>query len=222
MERIEIIIAEDHPLMRSAICSNLTNGSNEIEIIGQCCDGIELLEILKFKRPDIVLLDLEMPQMDGLEVLKAIREEYKNQIKVLVFSANSSNYINLKLMQIGADGIIFKKSSTEELINAIQIVYKGSVFFQDSIAFKMLSNSHNMKKDSLDQFNALDFEILQLICQQKNANEIAKQLKMSVNTINKYRGKLMEKTNSQNLAGMVIFAIQNGIYVIPNKMPYEL
>jgi len=81
MERIEIIIAEDHPLMRSAICSNLTNGSSEIEIIGQCCDGIELLEILKFKRPDIVLLDLEMPRMDGLEVLKAIREEYKNQIK---------------------------------------------------------------------------------------------------------------------------------------------
>lgn len=222
MERIEIIIAEDHPLMRSAICSNLNNGSNEIEIIGQCCDGIELLEILKFKRPDIVLLDLEMPRMDGLEVLKAIREEYKNQIKVLVFSANSSNYINLKLMRMGADGIIFKKSSTEELINAIQIVYKGSVFFQDSIAFKMLSNSHNMKKDSLEQFNAVDFEILQLICQQKNANEIAKQMKMSVNTINKYRGKLMEKTNSQNLAGMVIFAIQNGIYVIPNKMPDEL
>ena len=219
MERIEIIIAEDHPLMRSAICSNLNNGSSEIEIIGQCCDGIELLEILKFKRPDIVLLDLEMPRMDGLEVLKAIREEYKNQIKVLVFSANSSNYINLKLMRMGADGIIFKKSSTEELINAIQIVYKGSVFFQDSIAFKMLSNSHNMKKDSLEQFNAVDFEILQLICQQKNANEIAKQMKMSVNTINKYRGKLMEKTNSQNLAGMVIFAIQNGIYVIPNKMP---
>jgi DNA-binding NarL/FixJ family response regulator len=222
MERIEIIIAEDHPLMRSAICSNLNNGSSEIEIIGQCCDGIELLEILKFKRPDIVLLDLEMPRMDGLEVLKAIREEYKNQIKVLVFSANSSNYINLKLMRMGADGIIFKKSSTEELINAIQIVYKGSVFFQDSIAFKMLSNSHNMKKDSLEQFNAVDFEILQLICQQKNANEIAKQMKMSVNTINKYRGKLMEKTNSQNLAGMVIFAIQNGIYVIPNKMPDEL
>jgi DNA-binding NarL/FixJ family response regulator len=222
MERIEIIIAEDHPLMRSAICSNLTNGSSEIEIIGQCCDGIELLEILKFKRPDIVLLDLEMPRMDGLEVLKAIREEYKNQIKVLVFSANSSNYINLKLMRMGADGIIFKKSSTEELINAIQIVYKGSVFFQDSIAFRMLSNSHNMKKDSLEQFNAVDFEILQLICQQKNANEIAKQMKMSVNTINKYRGKLMEKTNSQNLAGMVIFAIQNGIYVIPNKMPDEL
>ncbi len=222
MERIEIIIAEDHPLMRSAICSNLTNGSSEIEIIGQCCDGIELLEILKFKRPDIVLLDLEMPRMDGLEVLKAIREEYKNQIKVLVSSANSSNYINLKLMRMGADGIIFKKSSTEELINAIQIVYKGSVFFQDSIAFKMLSNSHNMKKDSLEQFNAVDFEILQLICQQKNANEIAKQMKMSVNTINKYRGKLMEKTNSQNLAGMVIFAIQNGIYVIPNKMPDEL
>lgn len=222
MERIEIIIAEDHPLMRSAICSNLTNGSSEIEIIGQCCDGIELLEILKFKRPDIVLLDLGMPRMDGLEVLKAIREEYKNQIKVLVFSANSSNYINLKLMRMGADGIIFKKSSTEELINAIQIVYKGSVFFQDSIAFKMLSNSHNMKKDSLEQFNAVDFEILQLICQQKNANEIAKQMKMSVNTINKYRGKLMEKTNSQNLAGMVIFAIQNGIYVIPNKMPDEL
>ncbi len=222
MEKIKIIIAEDHPLMRSAICSNLTNESDQIEIIGQCCDGIELLEILKYKKPDIVILDIEMPRMDGIEVLKAIREKYKNDIKILVFSANSSNYINLRLMQMGADGILFKKSSTEELINAINIVYKDSVFFQDSMAFKMLSNSHNMKKESLDQFNSVDFEILQLLCQQKNANEIAKEMKMSVNTINKYRSKLMEKTNSQNLAGMVIFAIQNGIYVIPNKVSDDI
>ena len=218
MKKIKIIIADDHHLMRSAICSNLTNESDQIEIIGQCCDGIELLEILKYKKPDIVILDIEMPRMDGIEVLKAIRENYKNDIKILVFSANSSNYINLRLMQMGADGILFKKSSTEELINAINIVYKDSVFFQDSMAFKMLSNSHNMKKESLDQFNSVDFEILQLLCQQKNANEIAQEMKMSVNTINKYRSKLMEKTKSQNLAGMVIFAIQNGIYVIPNKV----
>ena len=217
METIKIIIAEDHPLMRSAISSNLATAAPEIEIIGQCCDGVELLEILKYKNPNIVLLDVEMPRMDGLEVLKTIREKYKNDLKVLVFSANSSNYLNLKLMQTGADGILFKKSSTEELINAIKIVFNDSVFFQDSLAFKMLSNRHNLKKDSLDQFNTTDFEILQLICQQKNANDIAKEMKMSVNTINKYRSKLMEKTNSQNLAGMVIFAIQNGIYVIPNR-----
>jgi len=222
MEKIKIIIAEDHPLMRSAICSNLANESDQIEIIGQCCDGIELLELLKFKVPDIILLDIEMPRMDGLDTLKAIRERYKNNIKILVFSANSSNYLNLRLMQMGADGILFKKSSTEELINAINVVYRGSVFFQDSLAFKMLSNSHNMKKDSLEQFNSVDFEILQLLCQQKNANEIAKEMKMSVNTINKYRSKLMEKTNSQNLAGMVIFAIQNGIYVIPNEIPEDI
>lgn len=221
MEKIKIIIAEDHPLMRSAICSNLANESDQVEIIGQCCDGIELLELLKFKVPDIILLDIEMPRMDGLDTLKAIRERYKNNIKILVFSANSSNYINLKLMQMGADGILFKKSSTEELINAINVVYRGSVFFQDSLAFKMLSNSHNIKKDSLEQFNSVDFEILQLLCQQKNANEIAQEMKMSVNTINKYRSKLMEKTNSQNIAGMVIFAIQNGIYVIPNKIPED-
>jgi DNA-binding NarL/FixJ family response regulator len=217
METIKIIIAEDHPLMRSAISSNLATAAPEIEIIGQCCDGVELLEILKYKNPNIVLLDVEMPRMDGLEVLKTIREKYKNDLKVLVFSANTSNYLNLKLMQTGADGILFKKSSTEELINAIKIIYNDSVFFQDSLAFKMLSNRHNLKKDSLDQFNTTDFEILQLICQQKNANDIAKEMKMSVNTINKYRSKLMEKTNSQNLAGMVIFAIQNGIYVIPNR-----
>lgn len=217
METIKIIIAEDHPLMRSAISSNLATAAPEIEIIGQCCDGVELLEILKYKNPNIVLLDVEMPRMDGLEVLKTIREKYKNDLKVLVFSANTSNYLNLKLMQTGADGILFKKSSTEELINAIKIVYNDSVFFQDSLAFKMLSNRHNLKKNSLDQFNTTDFEILQLICQQKNANDIAKEMKMSVNTINKYRSKLMEKTNSQNLAGMVIFAIQNGIYVIPNR-----
>jgi DNA-binding NarL/FixJ family response regulator len=217
MEKIKIIIAEDHPLMRSAICNNLTNESDRIEVIGQCCDGIELLEILKYQQPDIIILDIEMPRMDGIETLKAIREKYQDTIKVLVFSANLSNYINLRLMQMGADGILFKKSSAEELIEAINIVYKESVFFQDSLAFKMLSNNHNMKKVSLEQFNSIDFEILQLMCQQKNAHEIADELKMSVNTINKYRSKLMEKTESQNLAGMVIFAIQNGIYVIPNS-----
>ena len=94
METIKIIIAEDHPLMRSAISSNLATAAPEIEIIGQCCDGVELLEILKYKNPDIVLLDVEMPRMDGLEVLKTIREKYKNDLKVLVFSANSSNYLN--------------------------------------------------------------------------------------------------------------------------------
>jgi len=146
METIKIIIAEDHPLMRSAISSNLATAAPEIEIIGQCCDGVELLEILKYKNPNIVLLDVEMPRMDGLEVLKTIREKYKNDLKVLVFSANTSNYLNLKLMQTGADGILFKKSSTEELINAIKIVYNDSVFFQDSLAFKMLSNRHNLKK----------------------------------------------------------------------------
>ena len=79
--KIKLIIADDHPLMRSAICNNLTIESNQIEIIGQCCDGIELLEILKYKQPDIIILDFEMPRMDGLEVLKKIRENYKNNIK---------------------------------------------------------------------------------------------------------------------------------------------
>jgi DNA-binding NarL/FixJ family response regulator len=217
MEKIRIIIADDHPLMRSSIHENLTKANPNIEIIGQCCDGFELLDLLKFKKPDIIILDVEMPRMDGLEVLKLIREKYGDSFKILIFSANSSNYTNLKLMQLGAEGIIYKGSSTDDLMDAIYTVYKGSVHFNDSIAFKMLANSHNLKKASLSEFNDNDFEILRLLCEQKNAVEMAEELNMSVHTVNKHRSSLLQKTNSYNLAGMVIFAIQNGIYSLPKN-----
>lgn len=217
MEKIKIIIADDHPLMRSSIQDNLTKASPNIEVIGQCCDGLDLLDLLKFKKPDIIILDVEMPRMDGLEVLKRIREEYGDSFKILIFSANSSNYTNLKLMQLGAEGIIYKSSSTDDLIEAIHTVHKGSVYFNDSIAFKMLVNSHNLKKVSLEEFNDLDFEILRLLCEQKNAFEMSSELNLSVHTINKHRSSLMVKTHSNNLAGMVIFAIQNGIYTLPKN-----
>jgi DNA-binding NarL/FixJ family response regulator len=102
-------------------------------------------------------------------------------------------------------------------MDAIYTVYKGSVHFNDSIAFKMLANSHNLKKASLSEFNDNDFEILRLLCEQKNAVEMAEELNMSVHTVNKHRSSLLEKTNSHNLAGMVIFAIQNGIYSLPKN-----
>jgi len=217
MEKIEIVIAEDHPLMRSSIHDKLNNSNSEIEIIGQCCDGLELLELLKYKKPDIIILDVEMPRMDGLEVLMSIREKYQDRFKILIFSANSSNYINLKLMQLGAEGIINKSSSISELIEAIHVVYKGAVHFNDAIAFKMLTNSHNFKKVALNEFSEVEFEILRLLCEQKNAAEMAEIMNISIHTINKYRRMLMEKTNSQNSAGMVIFAIQNGIYILPKN-----
>ena len=154
-------------------------------------------------------------------IVKGLSKKYEAQLAVddLSFTIEKGSVVGF----LGPNGA--GKSTTLKMIagflapDAGEVILNGISNQKDSIAFKMLSNKHNLKKESLDHFNNVDFEILKLICQQKNANEIAQEMKMSVNTINKYRSKLMEKTNSQNLAGMVIFAIQNGIYVIPNKTP---
>ena len=213
---IKIIIADDHPLMRESIKSAIETNSSDIVVVGSFSNGIEVLTFLEHTPPDVILLDIDMPELDGFETLKQIREKFGDKFKVLIFSAHTSNFINLRLMQLGADGILFKKSTSDELTSTIRSICKGTVVFQNSTAYKMAFGVKKSIAMELDDFNETEISILKLMCEQQNAKEIAVKLGLSANSINKYRAILMEKTNSSNMAGMVIFAIKHGIYKIPD------
>jgi DNA-binding NarL/FixJ family response regulator len=213
---IKVIIADDHPLMRESIKSAIETNSSDIVVVGSFSNGIEVLSFLEHTPPDVILLDIDMPELDGFETLKQIREKFGDKFKVLIFSAHTSNFINLRLMQLGADGILFKKSTADELTSTIRSICKGTVVFQNSTAYKMAFGVKKSIAMELDDFNTTEISILKLMCEQQNAKEIAAKLGLSANSINKYRAILMEKTNSSNMAGMVIFAIKHGIYKIPD------
>ena len=213
---IKVIIADDHPLMRESIKSAIETNSSDIVVVGSFSNGIEVLSFLEHTPPDVILLDIDMPELDGFETLKQIREKFGDKFKVLIFSAHTSNFINLRLMQLGADGILFKKSTSDELTSTIRSICKGTVVFQNSAAYKMAFGVKKSIAMELDDFNETEISILKLMCEQQNAKEIAVKLGLSANSINKYRAILMEKTNSSNMAGMVIFAIKHGIYKIPD------
>jgi DNA-binding NarL/FixJ family response regulator len=213
---IKIIIADDHPLMRESIKSAIETNSSDIVVVGSFSNGIEVLTFLEHTVPDLVLLDSEMPELDGFETLKIIREKFGDLFKVLIFSAHTSNFINLRIMQLGADGVLFKKSTAEELTSTIRLIYKNSIMLNNPVAYKMAFDENKLGLVKLKNFNETEISILRLICEQQNAKEIAVKLGLSANSINKYRTILMEKTNASNMAGMVIFAIKHGIYKIPD------
>jgi DNA-binding NarL/FixJ family response regulator len=213
---IKVIIADDHPLMRESIKSAIETNSSDIVVVGSFSNGIEVLTFLEHTPPDVILLDIDMPELDGFETLKQIREKFGDKFKVLIFSAHTSNFINLRLMQLGADGILFKKNTSDELTSTIRSICKGTVVFQNSTAYKMAFGVKKSIAMELDDFNETEISILKLMCEQQNAKEIAVKLGLSANSINKYRAILMEKTNSSNMAGMVIFAIKHGIYKSPD------
>jgi two-component system, NarL family, response regulator DegU len=220
MEKIKVLIAEDHPLMRDTIVSHLSEPDTGIEVIGHCGNGSDLIELLKFNkknRPHVVILDVDMPVMNGIEALEIIKQTYNDEIKVLIFSRHETIFSNMRLIQLGADGIINKKSAIDELINAVHSVYEGMVVYQNAKAHKKIVDSKKENTKPVDEFTELEIKILWLICDQKSAKEIADELGISVNTVGKYRTELMRITQSKNMAGMITFAVRNGIYDVDDN-----
>lgn len=213
MEKIKVIVAEDHPLMRESIVYSLNNSNDKIEVVNQCSNGIELMRALELsvELPDVVLLDIDMPQMDGIEALELIRKKYSLDIKILVFTALESPLISKKLIKLGVEGIVFKTNTLDKLIQAIIDLYKGYAFYQKSNILNGLSTK-NEKAVGVEDLSETEINILTMICNEFSTDEIADKLCFSKNTINTYRSRLISKTNSKSICGLVVYAIRHGIF----------
>lgn len=214
MEKIRLGIADDHKIFRNGLKATLEDNP-DFELLVEASNGKQLIAQLNTVAPDVILMDIKMPEMDGIQTTAAVKQRYP-QVKVLALSMfNEDKYI-VDMMKAGASGYLLKNAEPEEIIEAITTVYQKDYYFNEHLSvtlIKQLAGSSQAGNHtlSLADFSEREIEVLRLVCQECSNQEIADKIFLSVRTVEGYRARLFEKTRSKNLVGLVIFALKTGI-----------
>lgn len=210
MDIIKVIIADDHVIFRKGLCAIL-NEINQVKVVGEAANGYELLEMLKKTEADVILMDIKMPQMDGIEATRKVLSVYP-QIRVIALTMHEEiSYFN-KMMEVGATGFLLKKTTRDELEKAIVAVACDEPFFSEEFMNNApLNPVIRQRKQPEIQLTPREKEILELICKGESNPEISKRLGLSQRTIDGHRARLFEKTGTKNAPHLVMYAIKNGL-----------
>jgi DNA-binding NarL/FixJ family response regulator len=208
-----IVLADDYPLLLESFSLMLANEPS-IEIVGQVANGEQLVACVETERPDVVITDIEMPVMNGLDATRLIKERFP-ATGVLALTMFNDHHLIVDMMEAGANGYLLKSVSKEELLAAITAAKNGLQYFSNDTSmrlFKQLAQSKLKQEEETESFTEKEKEIIRLICQQYASKEIAALTQLSKRTVDKYRDHIMQKTKSTNLAGVVIYAIRHGLF----------
>ena len=210
-----IIIVDDHLIFRQGLKSIITL-ENIANVIGEASNGLELMSLLVDLKPDLVLMDIDMPHMNGLEATeKAI--ELMPELKIIAFSMFSDEEYYYKMIDRGVKGFILKTSGINELENAIHNVMSGDSYFSNELLRKIINNfgrPNTIKQTALDNLTDREIEVLQQICLGLSTEEIAEKLFISPKTVKSHKSNLLEKTVCKNTPSLILFAIKNKIVEI--------
>jgi DNA-binding NarL/FixJ family response regulator len=211
--KIRVIITDDHQMVIDGLKSIL-EACDDFKVIGTAANGRELLRLLELIEPDIILMDIDMPVMNGIETMIELKRLQKS-VKVIILTMHEEKALVKKMTDLGAKGFLFKNSDKDELRLAIQQVNQGGVYFATALTVNLLSNKV-MKNESFDSFDSSlqltdrEIEILKLIAGGMSNKEIGDQLFISHRTVDTHRTNLMKKLDINNIAGLIRFAIKNG------------
>ena len=210
---IKVIIADDHALFRAGVKTALSI-KKDVELIAEADNGMQLLNMLKHVEPDVILLDIQMPIMDGIATLPEIRKLYPH-VKVIILSMHNDHSMISKLMEIGANSYLTKNSDSENIYNAIKTCYEQEFFFNELTNKALLTGLRTKRTDAGSQqevsLSEKELTILKLMCEEKTTKEIADMVEISPRTVEAIRDKLKTKTGAKSMAGLVMYAIKNGI-----------
>ena len=214
---IRLVIADDHEIFREGL-ESLFNKQKEIELAGEAINGKQLLEQAERLLPDVILTDIKMPVIDGIEATKILTEKFP-QIGIIALSMFEDENLIVEMLEAGAKGYLIKNAHKHEIIAAINAVYNQESYFCNHTTMKLAkligkSRFNPFKEPIKPGFTEKEREMIKLICQEFSNKEIATTLHQSPRTIEGYREKILEKTKAKNTAGIVIYAIKNGIYKI--------
>jgi len=212
MNEIKVLLADDHQIIVDGLKSLLQNTA-DIQVAGEANNGREVLRLLGILKIDVILMDIDMPVMNGIDALKEIKRILPG-IKVIILSMHQEAGMIKSLMAIGADGYILKSTSQDELIGAIRKVAAGQPYFSPEVTLSLLNTPQNNLQSSKQQTEMLtdrEEEILKLIAEGFSNKEIGTKLFISHRTVDTHRTNLMKKLNANNIAGLISYAIKNGI-----------
>jgi DNA-binding NarL/FixJ family response regulator len=215
MKRITVLLAEDHQIVREGF-RLLLDDERDIEVIGEAKTGRQAVQLTRKLRPAVVVMDIAMPLLNGLEATRQIRKEFPDT-KVLILSAHSDDAYVEQVAVLGAAGFLLKQTSSHVLAEAIRAVQKGNTFFSPPISKRV----HDRSRKSLDRagnsrmkhnrLSSREVEVLQLIAEGKPNKQVAAELGVSFKTVDKHRQHLMSKLDIHDIAGLTRYAIAEGI-----------
>lgn len=211
-EQIKVLIVDDHTIVRSGV-RLLLEAESDIQVVGEALNGREALELAEELRPDVVLMDITMPEMDGLEATRQLKMRFP-EINVLVLTMHRSDDYFFEMLKLGASGYILKGAKTSELIDAVRIVKRGDVFLYPSMTQKLVQGYLQLadwERESELSLSPREKEIFHLLAEGYSNKEIAQKLVISTSTVHSHRANLMEKLGLGNRHELIQYARKHGL-----------
>lgn len=215
MGTCKIIIADDHTLFRNGL-RTLLDTHEPFEVVGEASNGKELLGLLEGETPDVVLLDIAMPVMNGIEAASKALKLYP-ELRIITLSMYGEEDYYFQMVSLGVKGFLLKNSDIDEVHDAINAVIEGGSYFSQELLFNLVSNlksSSNLHQQSDVELSERELEILLQICKGLSNQEIGDELFISKRTVDKHRANILAKTNCKNTANLVVYAIKNNLVEI--------
>ena len=207
--KLRIVIADDHTLVRAGLVTLMAR-MPDVEVAGEAADGRAALKLVKDLQPDIAILDISMPQLNGLGAAEKIKEG-SPKTKVIILSMHANEEYVAQALKAGAAGYLLKDAATTELDLAIKVVAQGQFYLSPAISRQVVDNLLHGGPVGLDLLSPRQREILQLIAEGKSTREIAETLHLSVKTIETHRAQLMERLDIHDVAGLIKYALRKGL-----------
>lgn len=210
----KVVIAEDHQLFREGLKSMLSS-RDDLEVVDEARDGLEAIRCVKRNQPDLLLLDLSMPRLSGISVMKDVKRQFP-EVKILALTIHESDQYVLEAFKAGANGYCIKDASRDELMIAIESVLDGNTYISPGIADKVMEgylekNKRLKTKTAWDTVTQREREVLKLLAEGYLNREIAEFLHISVKTVEKHRANIMNKLDLHNASALTAYAIENGL-----------
>jgi DNA-binding NarL/FixJ family response regulator len=207
---IRVLIADDHEVVAEGL-RHLIDAESDMEVVACVADGREAVQQARDTRPDVVLMDLSMPELNGADATRAILER-DARCRVIVLSMYAQREYVRRALKAGAAGYVVKRSAAKEVVEAIRAVHAGQRYLSPRVADVVLEDYTDDKQDdALARLSAREREVLQLLAEGRTGAQIAERLSLSQKTVETYRARLVEKLGIRDLAGLVRFAIQKGL-----------
>jgi len=212
LNEITILLADDHTLLRAGIRS-LLEKINGLKVVGEAGDGREALAKIKKLKPDVALIDISMPELNGLELTRILHKDLP-EVGVIILSMHTDDGYVLKALNYGAYGYILKDAAPSELEIAVNAVAKKEKYLTPSISKKIIDGYVTADNFEMEKLTHRQREVLQLLAEGNTVKEIAFKLKVSIKTAEAHRKQIMDRLNIHDLPGLVKYAIKNGITVV--------
>jgi DNA-binding NarL/FixJ family response regulator len=207
--KIRVLLADDHAVVRQGF-GRILAAHADLEVIGEAGNGREAVELAEQLKPDVVVMDVSMPELNGIEATRRLIKAAP-RLRVLALSMHKDSVYVREILRAGAQGFLLKDASEDDLITAVRAVSQGQGYISPAVSEAVLSDYRRHVTDPIDLLTSREREVLQMIAEGKTNKEIAGTLNLSIYTVDAHRGRIMEKLNLHSAGEIVRFAMRNGL-----------